>query len=278
MTNTVTLPPINVNAAAPGYAPVNKPGAQFPAPNPGVVVKAQHEQRLQKYAEGYWREMLIKLMREQSAHMEGGEVKLLIPAIGMDLLVVSHADQYMCFNPGVSLQQALFFTLRNLQPYAKVSDVTELSGGLLTPVAALSHFLFGKGAAVATDINRISIDPATKTIPVLEQAFSSAPIGSSPISIEKFSYDTAQDSWLTGAWLGNISLRLEGVLHKRQENNFTFSGVARAYDDTYDANRSTHRGLIDEQATSVLAAIQRYLGAVPYSISIRGEMSVVIER
>lgn len=277
MAGTVTPPPINVSAAAPGYAPVS-PSSQLPAPAPGLVVRAQLEQRLQQYAEGYWREMLVKLMREQSAYMEGGEVKLLNPAVGMDFLVVSHADQYMCLNPEVSMQHALFHALRNLQPYAKVSDVTELSAGPLTAVAALSHFLFGKGEAVATDINRLSINLATKNIPALEQAFSSALVGSSPICVGMFSYDMAQDSWLTGAWLGSIPLRLEGMLHKRKDNSFTFSGGVRAYDNTYDANRSTHRELIGEEAARVLVAIQSYLGAVPYTIAIKGEMPIVIER
>jgi hypothetical protein len=60
MSTGIVLPALNVNAVAPAFS-ISTLG--FMPPNPAVAMSAMHPLRLRKYAEGYWREMMIKHMR-----------------------------------------------------------------------------------------------------------------------------------------------------------------------------------------------------------------------
>lgn len=274
--NTVTLPALNITAVAAPYDPIS-PGLQFPAPNPGIINQAQMFQRFTYYADGYWREMLMRLTGELESAMNNGELSFINENWKRDMTLVPLADNYMCFNPQVSVLQALHQVARTYTPQVQVKDATRMSGGILTPVAALGHFLFGKGEPVATDLSRLGLNLSSTPIPLLEAAFASATQGASPVYIEKVPYNTAQDSWITAAWLGNISLKLEGVVHKEGER-LSFQGTAKAYHDLYDGNKSTHRDGLAEGSTAVLDAVQRHLSAQPYQIAIEGVQPISIER
>lgn len=286
MSNGIVLPPLNIGAVAGVGTGSSGPGGllsrhdigggPWNAPNPGHVMQALSFQRYEVYGDGYWREMLTKLLEEQKGAMRDGKVTFVNGKLVTDFKVLPIADNYMCLNPSVTALQALHYA-HSLRPVPPLSEVRNLSGGALTPFSALSHFLNGDGGEVRTNINTLGLKISSRPIPELESLIEAAPAGSSPIVIQKFPYKTGNDSWATGLWLGSISLKLEGVLHK-SDSSIRFDGVARAYHDLYDANKSTHRDALSESATGVLAELERFLKGTPYTIAIDGELPVIIER
>nr|WP_315446054.1 lipid II-degrading bacteriocin [uncultured Pseudomonas sp.] len=276
MSDPIVLPPIFVYATEPNY-PSQPQGPGWPAPNPAMVFGAQQEYRNGFYANGQWREMILKLTNEQQFYMKNGPLTSVIEGFVRDLQAVPFADNYICTNPSQTPAQALWYTTRNFKA-GSVPQSKGLSGGSLTPVAALGHFVYGKGHAAETNINSLGLRPSTTPIPALENAFAAAPVGTSSIVLDKVSYNTADDSWMTGSWLGHITLKIEGTVTKTAEGRITFNGSARAYNDIYDANPSNYRSALGESATSVLAEVQRVLKAQPYEISIAGSIPVSISR
>ena len=261
MNNGITLPPIDVTATAPEYAPPQSGGA-WPAPNPAVVFTAQQEQRNVFYAQGLWREMTIKVTNEQQAYIKNGVAVAVVQSIVRDMQAIPFADNYMCLNPNMSAAQALNYTMRNYKA-GSVPEAIGLSGGTLTPLAALGHFLYGNGAAAETDINSLGLRLSQTTIPMLESTLAHAPLGQTFITLDKVPYNTGSDSWTTEAWLGHITLKIEGTIMKHENGKLSFNGAARAYHDIYDANPGAFRNAVGENSTSVLAAIQKYLNAKP---------------
>lgn len=275
---SIELPPIHVNATAPGYSP--PAGLPFPAPNPGVMLYNQMVQRHAYYAQGMWREMVIKLCKEQAANMRNGTFPGGIhPSFTRDCYGLQWADTYLSHNPGATPAAALWHVASKdpLSP-PEASQPVEFSGGVLTPVAALGHFMYGKGAEASTNINSIGLKLNATPIPALESAINNAPVGSTAVSLDKVPYNTANDSWMTGLWLGNITLKIEGSITKSVDGRVTFQGVAKAYHDTYDANPGTWRSAFGESATEVLSKIQEYLKAQPYSIAIKGSYPIQIKK
>lgn len=74
----------------------------------------------------------------------------------------------------------------------------------------------------------------------------------------------------TALFLGDVSLKLEGTLKVNQSGDWRFSGTLKCFDDFYDFNPSTHRGLVGE----TLTAIGRSLFGKPYWIEIRGSKHI----
>ncbi|WP_285432711.1 lipid II-degrading bacteriocin [Pseudomonas sp. fls2-241-R2A-110] len=274
--NGIVLPPIQINAAAPGYTPPTASGA-WPAPNPAMVFIAQQQERNQFYSQGLWREMIIKITNEQQSSIRNGVAVGIVSSIVRDMQAIPFADNYICLNPNMSPAQALHYT----SSYFKAGSVPEsigLSGGLLTPIAAFGHFLYGNGASAEANINSLGLNLSGTSIPMLESAFVNAPVGRTSIALDKVPYNTSSDSWMTASWLGNITLKIEGVIIKQENGKLSFNGGARAYNDIYDANPSTFRSAIGESATSVLAAVEKYLNAKPYEISLQGTNLIFISR
>jgi hypothetical protein len=276
MSNGITLPPLRVTATAPGYS-ASSSGPSYPAPNPALVFIAQQEQRNEFYSQGLWREMIIKITKEQEPSIQNGVAFGIIHSIVRDMQAIPFADNYICLNPNISPAQALNYTLHNFKA-GSVPESTGLSGGLLTPVAAFGHFLYGKGATAETNINSLGLNLSGTAIPMLESAFARAPLGRTTITWDKVPYNTGLNSWLTEAWLGNITLKIEGTITKHENGKLSFNGGARAYNDIYDANPSTFRDAIGENSTRVLAAVEKYLNAKPYEIAIKGTNVITIER
>jgi hypothetical protein len=276
MSNGITLPPIKITATAPGYSPPSN-GITWPAPNPALIFIAQQEQRNESYSQGLWREMIIKITNEQQASIRNGVAVGLASSIVRDMQAIPFADNYICLNPNISPAHALRYALNNFKA-GSVPESPGLSGGILTPVAAFGHFLYGKGATTETNINSIGLSLSNTAIPMLESAFARAPLGRSTINLDKVPYNTGSNSWSTAVWLGNITLKIEGTITKYDNGRLSFSGGARAYNDIYDANAGTWRPAIGESATSVLSAVEKYLNAQPYQIIIKGTNIITIER
>lgn len=276
MSNGITLPPLVTTATAPGYSPPSG-GGTWGAPNPALVFTAQQLERNNYYAQGLWREMIIKITKEQEASIRNGVALSIVSSIVRDMQAIPFADNYICLNPNISPAQALYYATNNFKA-GSVPESKGLSGGLLTPVSAFGHFLYGKGVAAEININNLGLNLSRTNIPSLESALASAPIGNSTILLNKVPYNTFSDSFLTGSWLGNITLKIEGNITKHESGNISFNGGARSYHDIYDGNLGTWRTLIGEAATGVLAAVQKYLNAEPYDIAIKGTQVITIDR
>lgn len=274
----IELPPIHVSATAPGYS--SSGGLPFPAPNPAIILRDQMLQRHTYYGQGMWREMVIKLCNEQAANMTNGTFPGGIhPSFRKDCYGLQWADTYMCQNPGATPAQALWH-VGSKDPLAppEASLPTEFSGSVLTPVAALGHFMYGEGSTAKTSINSLGLNLNAQSISALDNALASATVGSSRVSLDKVPYNTANDSWMTGLWLGNITLKVEGTITKFADGRVNFDGEARAYNDTYDANPGSWRSAFGESATAILGKIQQELNAKPYSIEIQGSYPISIRK
>ena len=276
MSNGLTLPPLDITAFAPGYSSSTR-GVSWPSPNPALVFTAQQQERNAYYSQGMWREMIIKITDEQKPYIKNGIATSIVQSIMRDMQTIPFADNYICLNPNISPAQALHYATKNFKA-GSVPESKGLSAGLLTPLAAFGHFLFGKGTTVETNINSLSLNLSSTTIPMLESAFASAPVGRTPIVLNKVPFDTFPNSWLTGAWLGNITLKIEGTITKNESGRINFNGGARSYHDIFDGNLGTWRSLIGEASTSVLAAVEKYLNAQPYQIAIKGTHVITIDR
>lgn len=145
----------------------------------------------------------------------------------------------------------------------------ELNGDASSPFQALAHYMFGDGSALSVDINNIGLDIDVSKIPAINNLINSDFMGSAQIS-EDFTRNTAQDSLMTASYLGNISLKTEGVFTSDGLGNWRYDGVVRAYDDFYDANPSTHRDFFGESSTAILDSMK----GTPYPISIPGELPI----
>jgi hypothetical protein len=278
MPNGIVLPALNINATSLVSARQPTVGLPMPSPNPQIFMIIKALQRADAFQEGLWREILINHMLDNEMYMKDGRLTIVSGDMHLDLRKIPIVDKFMALHPEASLKEAFGQAYGIFGQNISVADTRELSGGKMSAFAALAHYLTGNGAEVKTDINRIGIAPSTTPIPALENAFNQASIGSTAIKLDKVAYNTMQDSWMTGAWLGNITLKIEGVVHKNTQNTLSFEGKARAYNDLYDANRSTHRGFIPEASTAVLDAMGKHLSARPYVISIQGEIPIVIQR
>jgi hypothetical protein len=277
MANGFTLPALNIRAVAPAFSSSTL-GLAPPMPNPAVAVAAQHPLRLQMYAEGYWREMIIKHMEEVIRQTQNGWRYNPTAELSFDLLKVPLADKYMSLNPHALSTDAVREALSGWGFKRKISEARELSGGILTPFSAWSHYLDGSGADVTTHLTRLGLNLSATKIPALESAFASAIVGTSPINLPKVAYNTGQDSYITWAWLGNITLRIEGTVHKSHDGRVSFDGAARAYNDTYDFNASNHRSEIGEAATSGGRLLDSIKKGKPYQVIIQGELPISIQR
>jgi len=96
MSTGIVLPALNINAVAPAFS-ISTLG--FMPPNPAVAMSAMHPLRLRKYAEGYWREMMIKHMEEVNRQLKIGWRYLPTFELLTDMLKVPLADKFMCLNP-----------------------------------------------------------------------------------------------------------------------------------------------------------------------------------
>lgn len=79
-------------------------------------------------------------------------------------------------------------------------------------------------------------------------------------------FTTSGSQW---GYLGNITLRLQGNL-SLDSSSYSFKGSLKSFDDVYDFNKSTHRGVLGEILTRAGAAQD----GVPYDIEIRGSKPI----
>lgn len=144
---------------------------------------------------------------------------------------------------------------------------TELSGGTFSPIKAFAHYLWGNGERMRVDINNIGLNVKANELPLLASSIASTrEPGTYYLSDPKIPYATINDSTITGAYLGRITLKMEGNFSRDNAGAWVFDGVIRAYTDTYDfdaSNRST--------ALELLTTAGRVFSGTHYEIEIFGE-------
>lgn len=152
----------------------------------------------------------------------------------------------------------------------------ELSGGVYSPAAALFHSIAGSGTPMWANINNLGLHFEIGEFGKVHSAMMSADQGVSHLYIDKLAYATSNDSLVTGAFLGDITLKVEGNINKMGEA-VSFSGSVKAWSDTFDANLSSHRSEFGEASTKVLNFIQTYSPAQPFEIKLIGELPISSE-
>ncbi|MBD8119667.1 lipid II-degrading bacteriocin [Pseudomonas lutea] len=266
--NGITLPNINVTAKSPRGSAGNKGNSGGPPLPPHVLKGATAIKRSKFYIEGNWQEMINGLLDRVAYN------PTLAGPLREDLYAAHHADQYMCLKPNTRPADAWLKGLNKASVRGEPLNLSEneLSGGLFSPVKALAHALSGDGTTLHVNILNIGIKPSPANMPMLKNMIDNAQIGSSPINIDRVGYNTGADSGITGAYLGNITLKITGIVHKHDSQHYTFAGDARAYHDVYDANASSHRSWLTESATTALRTIMDNEKAKPYAINISGAL------
>lgn len=181
-------------------------------------------------------------------------------------------------HPGARTLTQILFTDGPPPPTADVYDPNQLavSGGIASPFVAMSHYLFGKGETLTVALPALGItvkpqDVTLNGVNLLDAfIYDSSFVGTKPILVDKFAYDTAQSSFISGTYIGNMSLKLQGNFTRYSDGNWQLTGVLRAYDDTFDFNPSDHRSPVREALT--------YIGAnfdgTPFQITFPGEIPV----
>lgn len=271
MKGPIRLPPIKISATPPNKSAGHKVDFGAPPLTPPALRAIANHIRLRAYLKGEWQATVNNLLIEATRNNPH-----FIGPIKDDLAAAHSADQFMCLNPLATAESAWRQGWSQARSKGTIVDKneSELSGGIFSPMKALAHAISGEGSPLNVKIQNLGIRPNLANLPALRTIIDNAQIGSSPINIEKVAYNTGIDSRVTEAYLGNITLKISGHVHKYDQHHFTFTGEARAYHDIYDANPSTHRSWLAETATTVLSAIMQNENSKSYEISISGSVPI----
>jgi len=133
----------------------------------------------------------------------------------------------------------------------------------LDSVEAFEHYRGGTGTPIRISFGEIDTSGVR---PSQFDAVQSA-LGEGPrdavINIDaRLAFATSGDQ---AFFLGNITLRLQGILAIRASGTFEFSGTLKSFDDVYDFNRA-NRGFFAE----TLTGFGRDTEGTPFDIEIRG--------
>jgi hypothetical protein len=152
-------------------------------------------------------------------------------------------------------------------------ETAELSGGTFTPVKAFTHYLWGRGEKLSVNINNIGLNINAQDIPLLAQTISSTrEAGIYHLSDPKVAYNTFDDSTITGAYLGRITLKIEGDFIRHENGSWVFNGVVKAYTDTFDFNASNRTPVLETLTTA-----GRVFSGTSYEIDISGERKLELK-
>lgn len=148
----------------------------------------------------------------------------------------------------------------------EANQQTELTNNAFGPLAALYHYIYGDGLPLSADMTRLSFNFDRQTLPPVNTILSTVQTGTFPIN-EKIGYDFRNSSYWEWAYLGRVSLTLQGTLKVEPNGQWTFDGGVVGTHDRYDANKDVSRGKVGELLTDVLRAIP----GTEYDINLNGE-------
>ncbi|MFH1067421.1 MAG: lipid II-degrading bacteriocin [bacterium] len=142
----------------------------------------------------------------------------------------------------------------------------DLKNDLLSAHKALQHYMESSGKSLRmafqdVDTSRIQVSH----FPKIRELISGVPRDAVIDVVDK------ENFLLPGgemAFLGDCKLKLEGKLNLTKNGSWSFDGSLKAFDQPYDFNRSSHRGVIGEFSTTV--GREAIFGR-PYDIEIRGK-------
>jgi hypothetical protein len=212
-----------------------------------------------------------------------------------DLWRITEADNYL-LNKGTFVTHAYFknklvnFSLadalaaknlsnRNALTQASTGNSTvyelitpELSGGTFTPIKAFSHYLWGQGQKLSVSINNIGLNIGTSDFQLLASSIASTrEPGTYFLSDPRVTYNTFDDSIITGAYLGRITLKIEGHFTRNENSTWIFDGVVKAYTDTFDFDASNRAPVLETLTTA-----GRLFSGTSYEIEISGEHKITL--
>ncbi|EIV2285192.1 MULTISPECIES: lipid II-degrading bacteriocin [Klebsiella] len=200
----------------------------------------------------------------------GASDPMTIQVAANNIRYLCNADTNLVKNPKTLVYDA--FHSRSPAPANydyRSMNLKQMSGSVVTPGAAFAHYLWGNGETRFVNLPDVGLKVTPQQIPELMKLVNSGVTGAIPVSV-KFSRDTSTDSITAGAYLGHITLQTEGTLNVTGNGAWTYNGVIRAYDDTYDFNLGNFRGPIAESLT--------FLGSTfsgkPYQISLPGQINI----
>ena len=141
--------------------------------------------------------------------------------------------------------------------------------GLLAVLDAINHYRHGNGASLSVMMSEIGIGGVRPSS--FSQVKKNLPNkgGKQCCSARSIRIDDKGAFGTTGqsaAIFGNLTLRLIGTLRINDDCSWNFNGQIKSFTDTYDFNKSTHRGLIGEASTKAGAQIN----GTAYEINILG--------
>jgi hypothetical protein len=212
-----------------------------------------------------------------------------------DLWRITEADNYL-LNKGTFVTHAYFknklvnFSLadalaaknlsnRNALTQASTGNSTvyelitpELSCGTFTPIKAFSHYLWGQGQKLSVSINNIGLNIGTSDFQLLASSIASTrEPGTYFLSDPRVTYNTFDDSIITGAYLGRITLKIEGHFTRNENSTWIFDGVVKAYTDTFDFDASNIAPVLETLTTA-----GRLFSGTSYEIEISGEHKITL--
>ncbi len=85
-------------------------------------------------------------------------------------------------------------------------NMKQMSGNVTTPIVALAHYLWGNGAERSVNIANIGLKISPMKINQIKDIIKSGVVGTFPVST-KFTHATGDYNVITGAYLGNITLK-----------------------------------------------------------------------
>jgi hypothetical protein len=148
----------------------------------------------------------------------------------------------------------------------------ELSGGTFTPIKAFSHYLWGQGQKLSVSINNIGLNIRTSDFQLLASSIASTrEPGTYFLSDPRVTYNTFDDSIITGAYLGRITLKIEGHFTRNENSTWIFDGVVKAYTDTFDFDASNRAPVLETLTTA-----GRLFSGTSYEIEISGEHKITL--
>lgn len=176
----------------------------------------------------------------------GASNPLTLQIISTNIGYFCNADRNLVLHPRISVYDAYHFAKPAPNKYDYRSmNMKQMSGNVTTPIVALAHYLWGNGAERSVNISNIGLKI-------------------SPMKINQI-----KDIIKSGV-VGNITLKTEGTLTISANDSRTYNGVVRSYDDKYDFNASTHRGVIGESLTRLGAMFS----GKEYQILLPGEIHI----
>lgn len=162
-----------------------------------------------------------------------------------------------------------YFQFAQYNEYEGHTPGNNFTSGAFAPFLGLWHYISGNGVETSLDITTIGLTFNQSNLTPVNDALKSQPPGNYPIS-SNFGKSVAEDNLYVAALLGRISMKTEGTLSIGESGEWSYNGVVRAYNDTYDANFDPSRGVIAQASTTVLS----WFNGKPYPIALPGEIPV----